>query len=150
MFHFLFLFNQCILWKFWFILSTDIGIIFSNFSFLFQSLKYGMFTRKNMGMINFLKGYFFLSSISSKLTLLHVVISDQKSGLKQEERTWTTVRQSTRDLSSNVKLCSLHFEPQFYPGTRHLRKEAVPTIFNVPNPPASWLEPRELWLTVRV
>ena len=39
-------------------------------------------------------------------------------------------------LSNNIRLCSLHFEQDmYYPGTRRLRKEAVPTIFNVPNPP---------------
>ena len=39
-------------------------------------------------------------------------------------------------LNNNVRFCSNHFEPdQFRPGTKLLRKDALPTRFDVPNPP---------------
>ena len=45
---------------------------------------------------------------------------------------------SVQYLNSNVRFCSMHFEPhQFHPGTSCLKKDAAPTCFNIPNhPPA--------------
>ena len=45
-------------------------------------------------------------------------------------------------LSINVKICSVHFEPsEFYPGSKRLKKDAVPTLFDIPTPPKKVVRP---------
>lgn len=47
------------------------------------------------------------------------------------------IGKSPEYLYENVTLCSEHFEPsQYYSGgSKRLRRDAVPTLFDVPNPP---------------
>ena len=46
------------------------------------------------------------------------------------------MKKSAAYLHENVRICSDHFEAsQRHPGSSRLKRTAIPTIFDVPNPP---------------
>ena len=57
----------------------------------------------------------------------------------QNTRRADLINASPEYLYDNVTICSEHFEPQHYysGGSTKLRRDAVPTKFDVPNPPKS-------------
>lgn len=95
------------------------------------------------------KQYFFLQIIQSKSRLENQGF--EKLPFRAKEWVVLTRRQdllknSPKCLHQNCKLCSIHFEECMFSNESksRLTRDAKPTLFNIPNPPARVTSKRKL------